>query len=482
MKKISIILVSIITLSFSSLAQTEVDALRYSQLTFGGTARYMSTGGAFGALGADFSVLSSNPAGIGLYKKSEMTFTPSLFTSNTKSSFNGMSNNDTKYNFNFSNIGIVFAFNSNDGLSSEWKNVQFGFGLNRTNNFNNRTIITGDNTQTSLMDDYILKANGNAVDDLNEFDTRLAYDTYLLDPSSIGTNNYYSRVPIGGIRQTKEITSWGSMNEMVFSFGGNYNDKLYLGATIGVPFLSYTEESIYIEEDVADTISGFKKYSVYDNLETSGSGFNFKFGMIYRINNWVRLGGAIHTPTFYSMNDNYSRKITSNLDTSIHEASSPQGIYDYQLTTPMRAIGSIAFIIGKRGLISAEYEFIDYSTARLRSEGNETLNAFSEVNSKINTIYTTSNNIRVGAEWNLAPVKIRGGYALYGNPFKSGVNNGERSSYTFGFGFREKGYFLDFAYVYSIHSENYYLYPSVGSAAQLDKTTNNFLMTLGFKF
>ncbi len=482
MKKISIILVAIITFSFSSIGQTEVDALRYSQLTFGGTARYMSTGGAFGALGADFSVLSMNPAGIGLYKKSEMTFTPSLFTSKTESIFNNNPGEDSKYNFNFSNFGLVFAFDADNGQSSEWKNVQFGFGVNRINNFNNRTIISGDNTKTSLMDDYILKANGTASDDLNPFDTELAWDTYLLDPSSNGTNNYLSRVPMGGVKQTKEITSWGSMNEMVFSFGGNYNDKLYLGATMGVPHLRYYEESVYTEEDVTDTISGFKSFTVYDNLETKGSGFNFKFGMIYRINDWVRIGAAVHTPTFYTMHDNYSKKITSNLDTGNYEAESPQGVYDYQLTTPMRAIGSIAFIIGKRGLISADYEFIDYSTARLRSEENQSMNAFSEVNSKINSIYTTANNIRVGAEWNLAPIKIRGGYALYGNPFKSGINDGTSTSYTVGFGFREKEYFLDFAYVYSIYSEDYYLYPSVGTSTQLDRTTNNFLMTLGFKF
>ncbi|MFC2111224.1 OmpP1/FadL family transporter [Bacteroidota bacterium] len=482
MKKISIILVLIIAFSFASEAQTEVDALRYSQLTSGGTARFLSTGGAFGAVGADFSVLSMNPAGIGFYKKSELTFTPSLFTSKSESMFNGNPGEDSKYNFNFSNVGIVLAFDADNGQSSEWKNVQFGFGMNRTNNFNNRTIISGDNDETSLMDDYILKANGTPSNELDPFDTQLAWDTYLLDPSSIGTNNYFSRVPMGGIKQTKEITSWGSMNEMVFSFGGNYNDKLYLGATMGIPYIRYTEESVYTEELDPDTIQGFKSFTVYDNLETKGSGFNFKFGMIYRINDWVRVGAAVHTPTFYSMHDNYSRQISSDLDSATYEAESPSGIYDYQLTSPMRAIGSIAFIIGKRGLISADYEFIDYSTARLRSEQNQSLNAFSEVNSKINTIYTTTNNIRIGAEWNLAPIKIRGGYALYGSPFKSGINDGKSTSYTAGFGFREKGYFLDFAYVYSIHSEDYYLYPSVGSETKLDRITNSFLMTLGFKF
>ena len=49
-------------------AQNEEDALRYSNLHFGGTARYIGVSGAFGALGADISVLSVNPAGMARYK------------------------------------------------------------------------------------------------------------------------------------------------------------------------------------------------------------------------------------------------------------------------------------------------------------------------------------------------------------------------------------------------------------------------------
>jgi len=173
MKKIKLTAILLIVFSVSLIAQTKMDALRYSQITFGGTARYMGTGGAFGALGADFSTLSVNPAGIGLYKSSEFTFTPSIFVGKTESKFNNGLGEDIKYNFNFSNIGLVMNFETNKKGNS-WKSIQFGFGINRLGNFNNRTIISGSNTQSSLMDDYLVKASGNEYDALDPFDTELA--------------------------------------------------------------------------------------------------------------------------------------------------------------------------------------------------------------------------------------------------------------------------------------------------------------------
>jgi len=482
MKKIKLTAILLIVFSVSLIAQTKMDALRYSQITFGGTARYMGTGGAFGALGADFSTLSVNPAGIGLYKSSEFTFTPSIFVDKTESKFNNGLGEDIKYNFNFSNIGLVMNFETNKKGNS-WKSIQFGFGINRLGNFNNRTIISGSNTQSSLMDDYLVKASGNEYDALDPFDTELAWNTWLIDTLG-GSNKYTSLVPAGGIKQTKEITTSGSMNEFVITLGGNYSDKLYIAGTIGIPYINYKEHSLYTEEDNADTIADFHKFNVNDELETSGTGINVKFGMIFRATDWVRIGAAVHSPTFFTLNDNYSREIKSYFDNGqTYTSSSPNGEYEYKLTTPMRIIGSIAFIIGKYGLISADYEYIDYADARFHSSDKYLSSySFSDVNNDIIDTYNTQQNIRVGGEINLSPFKIRGGYALYGSPFKSGLNDLERTSYTFGLGLREKNYFIDLAYVYNEYSEDYYLYSSVGSAATLKNISSNFLLTLGVRF
>ena len=150
-------------LTFVVNAQNEMDALRYSQIFPSGSARFAGLAGAFGAIGADFSTLSFNPAGIGMYRTSELVFTPSLFVGKTDSEYNGVFRDDYKYNFNVGNIGFVYTFYSKSRFSDDeegWKNAQFGFGVNRLNNFNNRIFIEGPNSQNSLLDEYLHNANG----------------------------------------------------------------------------------------------------------------------------------------------------------------------------------------------------------------------------------------------------------------------------------------------------------------------------------
>jgi hypothetical protein len=41
------------------------------------------------------------------------------------------------------------------------------------------------------------------------------------------------------VNRSHAVNTFGKMNEMVISFGGNYDEKLMIGATIGVPFVNY---------------------------------------------------------------------------------------------------------------------------------------------------------------------------------------------------------------------------------------------------
>ena len=128
MKKLVISLIALLAVSTTVMAQNEVDALRFSRLMYGGSARYMSLGGAYGAVGADFSATSTNPAGMGLYKRSEVSFTPSITTNKSSSTFGGFLNEDTKYGFNVGSAGVVMVFDNPDRrTNSEWKSFQFGF-------------------------------------------------------------------------------------------------------------------------------------------------------------------------------------------------------------------------------------------------------------------------------------------------------------------------------------------------------------------
>src|SRR5258705_2973718 len=148
---------------FISNAQSDQDALRYSQTSIAGTARFVGMGGAFGALGGDFTSLTWNPAGIGLYRKSEFTFSPSFVKEKTTSDYLGSSRSDSKYNFNFGNIGYVFTYplTRNDS-SPGWKSWSFGIGYNRINNFHTQVFAEGMNSRYSLLDHYTEQANGKS--------------------------------------------------------------------------------------------------------------------------------------------------------------------------------------------------------------------------------------------------------------------------------------------------------------------------------
>jgi hypothetical protein len=468
---------------FAAQAQNEVDAMRYSQITFGGTARFAAMGGSMGALGGDISTLSFNPAGIAIYKKTELSITPSIFFQRTTSTYNNETSDDSRLNFNLGNIGLVASFNLiNDKNLTGWENVNFGFGYNRMNNFHNRMLIQSDNKNSSLLDVFVADANGHPSTDFDQFSTDLAWQTYLINPADTsGSNVYNHMIPNYGIRQKKEVETRGSMGETVISFGGNYKSKLYLGATLGIDNAKYYEESTYSETDEKDTISDFKSFTYTQELATKGTGVNLKLGAIVRPTDWLRIGAAFHTPTSFSMNDQYSSGMQSDLDTyGEYDTVSPQGEYDYRVITPYRAIGSLGFIINKMALLNVEYEYTDYSYAQLRAPHG----VFSDVNTTIRRNYTSTGNLRVGGEVRFDPIAIRAGYAMYGSPFKTGENkDAVRSSYSAGIGYRQEHYFIDFAYVLTRYSEYSYLYSHKNATPVKNDFKNaSYMLSVGVRF
>jgi hypothetical protein len=447
-------------LSLNTFAQNEDDALRYANTKFGGTARSNALAGAFGALGSDFSSLSINPAGIGLYRKSEFTFSPTLGAASTQSNYFGEGYKDDRYQFSISNFGMVIA-GTKESKANKWKGLGLAFGYNRLANFNNRAVIQGNNGTNSLTDVYLSEAKSVDPSNLPAFGTDMAWSTYLIDTLNGGT--YFSSMPSNiNKTQRKTIEKRGGMGETVISFGGNYDNKLFMGATVGFQKIRYWEESNYSESPVTDTFD-IKGFTVNNYLNTDGNGVNVKLGMIYMPVPFVRIGGAFHTPTFFNMHDNYSAGMTTSFNdgTTINAGTDAngggdKGNYDYRYNSPFKAIGSLAFIFGKYGLISADYEYVDYREARFRAVGY----SFIEQNNTIRDKYKAVGNIRLGSEIKLDPFSIRFGYALYASPFKDKSLMSDQQFFTGGFGYRQDGFFADIAYVRSTHNEKYYLYNS----------------------
>lgn len=483
MKRFIPLLIVALAFGASAFAQNEIDALRYSQRLYGGTARFTSMAGAFGALGGDFSVLSTNPAGIGIFRRSEFTFTPSFYNQKTTSNYGGNQLDDYKYNVNFSNAGIVLAYYEPQ-TTNAWKGVMFGFGYNRLNNFHNRMSLTGANTSSSLLDIYIADAQGVGGDTsaMNAFGTQLALNSGAIFLDTSNGLFYHHLEGSSTVIQSKSVTSSGAMGETVFTLGGNYSDKLYLGATLGIPHIRYHQESTYSESGDSAAWNGFQSFELHEDLRTTGVGVNFKFGMIYKPTDWVRIGGAVHSPSYFEMHDDWSSSMKTKFSNANWNATSksPNGLYDYSLVTPMRTIVSLGFVVKKMGLIGFDYEFVDYPSASLRSDNY----TYIEENNAIRQKYIEGSNIRIGTEWRLTPVSLRAGAAYYSSPYKASlVRSGSRMDYSAGIGFREENFFLDFAFVLSRTSENYYIYDATLVEPSSNKSTSsNIMMTMGFKF
>lgn len=496
MKKIAIAISSVLLLSGSLKAQTEADALRYSQSSVNGTAKSISMGGAFGALGGDLSVMSTNPAGIGIYRKSEFNFSPSIYTTKVTSDYLDKVNYEFKSNFNLGNIGAVFTFPvvRYDTLSG-WNSWSLGIGYNRINNYHNKTSFFGTNAQNSYLDNYLEEVNsgiGTNPGNLYQYGARMAFDTYLLNPvSNADSTHYTSEIPKGGAMQSYTSTVKGATGEIPISLGGNYGDKLYIGATLGIPYINYEEDIKWQETDEKGTIktsdtTNFKSYTLNQSISTRGTGVNFKFGMIYRVHDWLRIGASVHTPTYYQLTDEYSYEMYSEFENGNNYSSKPdKGKFNYELITPMKAIGSAALIIGKSGLISADVEFIDYSEMKLTSA----IDAFYDKNQLIQDKYSMATNVRLGTEWRYNEYSFRGGFAHFGSPYKSaakyeGADN-SRTSYSLGLGIRDRNYFIDFGYVLTSGKTffNYYTLKNQDYESAVNtNVSHNFVITTGVKF
>jgi hypothetical protein len=278
------------------------------------------------------------------------------------------------------------------------------------------------------------------------------------------------------------------MNEWVFSAGFNYGHFLYFGATFAVTPLRFEERSNFTE--IANT--GYSdNFNYYEKLTVRGTGFSGKFGIIVRPISLLRLGVAFHTPVAYSINEIYEANLTSSFVNGIQYPQDGYGnlIYDaefdYKIVTPYKLIGSTGITIGKLAIISADLEFIDYSSMRLRKGGDGY--DFYDENQGVEAIYRSTINLKTGAELRINKLYLRGGFGYYGSPYKASEINFDAHQYNYsaGIGFRDKNVLVGFAWSYKIYDERYILYQMDGRrpyTSNLDSKVSRFLLTMGYRF
>lgn len=476
-----------ILMSATVMAQSENDALRYGRYYYTGTARYAALGGAFGALGADISNAAHNPAGLGLFRKNQLTVTPGISINSTKSTYIGEVRSDARTTFNLANMGLLFSSKLGKGRntpSTGWQYLNFGLAYTKTSDLNRQSVASGINSESSLLQEFATNVNsGNS----RPFYEDLAIQSQLLVMDTVNGSYYAfnSPWPNAGKRQRYDLTGKGSMGDVSFTLAGNYANRLYIGASFNINVLSYQQTSFYSEEDSGDSIPEFKKFTMKEYFRTRGSGISGKFGIIYRPADFIRIGVSVHTPTLFSLTDDYTTDFTAEFDGGGGgQALSPFGSYRYRYTNPLRVQVSSGFVLGKYALIGLEYEFVNYRGPKF-VELAGTTNAFQDVNDRIKANYRAGHIIKAGAELKFEPLYIRAGVNYSTNPYQDQVNNSSTWGIAGGLGYRSvtTGLFVDLAYTLFVTKEMYWLYDrAIAPPVYTSFQKHNILLTAGFNF
>lgn len=493
MKKIFLI-ASIFVLKFTTAdAQYVEDAYRFSNSTLNGTARILGMGGAQTALGADLSSISGNPAGLGFYRSNDYSVSPTLRFNNLENSVFGKLNSNNHVNFNLGNFGFVLTQMNQDytgrEVSNGWVSFNFGLSSNRTNSFKENSYFSGINTESTFSSYLAAGANSyygaSALPDSNInsiYD--MAWYGFMIDYN----DSLKKYVPINyqnNPTQSQNAKSGGYEDQVNISFGANYSNKLYIGASIGLGSIEYSKISTFKESNISNPEYKISEIKLKESLFVSGSCVNFKFGAIYRPIDLVRFGLNIQTPNYYTINENFITDLSAVKNGSTQSFTPLEYLFDYKLATPMRINYGTAFFFGKTALLSLDLEQLNYSAMRLNAvSGNEDFGP--DNNSKIQSTFNNNTyNLRVGAETKLDGITLRAGYAHYGDAYKSSSIDQSKKSLTAGFGFRLADAYVDFAYIQTTYNSGFYPYYTANASNPLVNSSNtlkSFTFTIGSRF
>lgn len=540
-------------------SQTAVEALEFSQTDLKGTARFMSMGGAFGALGADLSSLSQNPAGIGVYRRNDIGFSLDLDCQHSVSNAQGLRTTDNMTKFLLNNIGGVFTLRLNN---STMPNINVGFTYNKTASFNRR-YAGGFSELGNSMSNYIAAITNNGFNgsnnarpwtenDLNHTSTFdpyfpndgydgapwlsiLGYESFLIYPSYSSDdtdrkNPYWLGQYGQGTTGTGNFWTheYGSIDSYNIALGGNFANVVFWGMDFDIINFNYNRDTYwgenlknaYVELGDAGLQPTNSQWSLSNSYSASGSGFNYKLGVIVKPIQELRIGFAFHTPTWYNLTETYGARTqfryngVQDWSKKATNGGTP-ATTDFNFRSPWRLIASAAAVLGGRFIISADYEWagyngMKYSTptysyagdydwgwdngdwgwgdwswgypmpakqdAVTRADINYNNNPYYYSNENIKTMTQSTNTVRIGAEFRVTDdFSVRAGYSFVSSPVKSSVRDGKEIVYTSdvnpsyrldnttnyvtaGFGWSHSHFYADLAYVYKHQDSTFHAF------------------------
>lgn len=469
-------------------AQNEADVQRYTNNFLPGTARFGAMGGAFTALGGDLSAMHVNPAGIGVFRFSELSLTPSYESATVNTSLMGTASSGNYGGFALGNAGFVLVSEVDDPY---WRSVNVGFSINRINTFNDELVTRGTlDLESSLMQSFINEANGFFPADLSSFGSGLAFDAFVIDPVNDSDQNteYIGRITQGQINQQQTTRRTGRMNDFAITFGGNYDDRLFIGAALGIQSSFYQLRSEITESPTQPQFTDLARYRFSEDLRVEGFGVNFRAGFIYRMENGLRIGGSVQTPTTLRLQDVYRASIRSTFVNPDETFSfqSPDDFLEYRIRTPWRFSAGIAGVIQSKAILSAQYEYVNFRGGQmLPANRRQSSNPWQNVNDIVNAEFRSAHILRGGIEFRMTKsFMARGGVAYFPNtiPRNSLAIEGsmDRLQIGGGLGYRAAAWNVDVSYSFARFSEPYRV-SDVGPIQELQNTFGVLSLTLGLR-
>lgn len=483
--KRQLLIIPAVALSATAFAQSAIDAYRLSQSDLKGTARFMGMGGAFGALGGDLSTISQNPAGIGVYRNSEIGVTVDLDLQNSESTTNLQKTSVDQTKFLLNNVGFVWTLKL---PSSSCPNINLGFTYNKSASFNRRysgamtlnnslsNYLAGVTTSLGIQEGQLIGDEYNnydpwyppADDDAAPWLSVLGYNGYLFSLSGNGPTDY-----VGLWNQKSsgfgsfDVQESGGVDSYNIALGGNISNVVFWGMDFDITHINYNLNPIWSENIanayVQDTDVSFAmvpaKWSLENFYNCSGTGFNYKLGFIVKPIQELRLGFAFHTPTWYGLTETYGANLTYSYDNqpakTISTDNGYPGVSDINFKTPWKLMGSIGAVLFNRLIISADYEWTQYKGMKYSypsSYGwggwdngwggwydpwdpdyypyaNDYISAYDPIqqtNQEIQEYYCNTNTLRLGAEFKVTSrFSVRAGYSFVSSPVNSSIKNSE---------------------------------------------------------
>lgn len=471
------------------------DAFRYSQNQSVFSARSLGVGGGGSALGGDISNAFMNPAGLGFYNRNEFTISPMFIAQESSSDYLSSS---TIQNQTQTRIGQAALVLSNPGVGTRKKRSSFSIGYNRLSDFGNDFRYQGTNDRSSMLDYFAQKVTGENVAPGvldSEFDSgrgvaetasSMYYQAYLIDP--VNDDNVYVASELSvPVRQDGRVRQAGGIGQTTLSYGVNFDDHLYFGASLGFLRLNYTNFSNHEESfPNAEVLRGM---NFGDDLQVAGSGVNLTLGIIYKVGKIGQLGFDVTSPSSMRVRETYISRVSINpvpgvLEARFNQIETIPSDFDYRLTTPWRAnIGGLIFLPKKLGFVHANIGYVGYQGLRVQDRSNDSWT--NQQNRRIEDRYIDVLNFQGGAEVRVGMGRLRAGYQYLANADQIGFATSQKNL-TLGGGIRVEKFYADLGAIFGSTRLGYTPYelqnPLEFASVNSSRTFQRYLLTVGINF